>query len=306
MLTGSRPGLVLHGGAGQWANRDPAIVLAGMQEAAEAAWGILRQGGSALDAVERAVILLENNPLFDAGLGSFINDQGEVEMDALIADGEALQFGAVAAVRRVRNPISLARLVMTKTEHCFFVADGADQLAASHGMPLVPNVELITEAEFTHFRNRQRHDPPRTGLGTGTVGAVAVDAKGHTASATSTGGTPDKRKGRVGDTPIFGAGGYAHDRFGAASATGRGENIMRFFLCKHTVDLLAGNMHAQEAAERAIANLSSQIAKPDAGVIIIDRHGGSGASHSTEAMPIAWVNADGEIRTSMRAPGLLT
>jgi beta-aspartyl-peptidase (threonine type) len=296
------PRILVHGGAGQWKGFDEAAVLAGTRAAALAGWEILRAGGSALDAVEAATIVLEDHPLFDAGYGSFVNQEGEVEMDALIADGTTIRFGAVAAVRRVKNAIHLARLVMTQTNNCLFAGDGADQLAAELGIPLIPNIQLITDHELAMFRQRAKQAEPRVGLGTGTVGAVAIDQEGRLASATSTGGTPDKRKGRVGDSPMFGAGGYANSH-GAASATGQGENIMRFFLCKEAVDYAAKDLPAPDAAMQAIQFLESHIPNPDAGIIMVDAAGRLGACHTTPAMPIAWVDERGEVGTSMTMQG---
>src|SRR5262245_17150212 len=223
------PKLLVHGGAGEWGTKDHNQAVNGIREATAVGWQVLMDGGSALDAVEQAVIVLEDNPVFDAGVGSYLNDKGEVEMDALIADGQTLKFGAVAAVQHVRHPISLARLVMTRTDNCFFVAEGADQLAAELGMPLIPNLELMTDLELSVFRRKHAEAEKL-----GTVGAVALDKTGRLAAATSTGGMPFKKKGRVGDSPIFGAGGYANE-YGAASGTGRGEDLMRLLLCKYVV-----------------------------------------------------------------------
>ena len=294
--------ILVHGGAGQWHGFDHAAVLDGVRSAAGAGWEILRGGGSALDAVEAATMILEDHPLFDAGYGSFVNQEGEVEMDALIADGSTVRFGAVAAVRRVKSAIHLARLVMTRTDNCFFAGQGADQLAERLGVQVIPNVLLITDKEMGMFRQRDHAAKPRTGLGTGTVGAVAIDANGKLASATSTGGTPDKLKGRVGDSPIFGAGGYANG-FGAASATGQGENIMRFFLCKEAVDRARDGLATPEAVRAAMDYLVSNIPNPDAGIIMVDAAGRLGACHTTNAMPIAWVDGDGTVGASMTMNG---
>jgi beta-aspartyl-peptidase (threonine type) len=296
------PRLIVHGGAGNWVNFDEEAVLDGLRDAAEVGWRILRGGGMALEAVEAAARVLEDDPLFDAGYGSFLNEHGEVEMDALIADGSSIRFGAVAGVRRVRHAITLARLVMERTENCFFVGEGADQLAAQLGMPLIPNVELITEKELKTFRSHSGAHTPRAGLGTGTIGAVAQDAAGNLASATSTGGTPDKKKGRVGDSPIFGAGGYAHNGLGAASATGRGENIMRFFLCKIAVDNMNG-VPAQEAVRRAVEYLVQYIPDPEAGIIALGADGSLATLHTTPAMPIAWIDEQGRAQAAMRYGG---
>lgn len=302
-MTGNNtPRLIVHGGAGDWVGFDEAAVLAAVRKAATVGWEILKSGGSALDAVEKATNIMEDDPQFDSGYGSFINAAGEVEMDALIADGSTIKYGAVAAVRRVQYPISLARLVMTRTNNLFFVADGADQLAAQLGVPLVANVQMITPKELEAFvaRQKEAQAKSRAALGTGTCGAVALDADGHLASATSTGGTPDKPKGRVGDTPIFGAGGYAEDGLGASSSTGVGENIMRFFLCKRVVDQIMGGTNAQTAAQNGLDFLSARIPDPQAGIIVIGADGSVGAQHTTTHMPIAWVTADGDIQATMK------
>lgn len=291
----TRPVILTHGGAGQWLESAFDSALSGMQQATAAGWAILSNGGSALDAVEKAVNLLEDHPVFDAGIGSFLNEMGEVEMDALIVDGAAITFGAVAAVRNVRYPISLARLVMTKTPHCFFVGDGADKLAVDLGMPRVPNLTFVTSDKFLAFQDRDS----RTGETLGTVGAVALDSHGNIASATSTGGTLNKAKGRVGDSPIFGAGGYADNQAGAASATGKGENIMRVLLSKYAVDRLAEGLSAQEAASAASRYISSRFEIPNSGIIVVDKHGRLGASHTTYKMPIGWVDENGAIQVSL-------
>jgi len=296
------PRLIVHGGAGEWLNFDETAVQDGVHAAASAGWSVLAAGGTALEAVEAATIKLEDHPLFDAGYGSFINQEGEVEMDALLCDGATLTFGSVAAVRRVKNPIILARLVMTRTPHHIFAGDGADQLAARLGLPIISNIELITEKEFAHYRSRHKDAPPRLGLGTGTVGAVAIDAAGNLASATSTGGTPDKPKGRIGDSPIYGAGGYARNRAGACSATGQGEHIMRVFLCKEAADRMQ-DLTAPEALTAAGAFMAGYIPNPDMGIIGIDWQGNLGAYHTTRAMPIGWVMGDGAVKTAMRWDG---
>jgi beta-aspartyl-peptidase (threonine type) len=294
------PRLILHGGAGPWEKENHDAVLDGMRAALDIGWGTLTNGGSALDAVERATMTLEDHPLFDAGIGSFLNDQGEVEMDALITDGRYRDFGAVAAVKRIQNPISLARVIMAHTDHRFFVADGAEKLALEYGFRLVPNFAFVTEDEFADFKRRLRDRTPVAGHGT--VGAVALDAHGHIASATSTGGSPHKKQGRVGDVPIFGAGGYADNRSGGASSTGLGENIMRHLLSKRVVDLIASGMAADEAAVAAVNAVASDIPSPEVGVITLDAQGGIGAAHTTAHMPIAWVDADGLHHVAMTGP----
>ncbi len=293
--------LLLHGGAGDWPadEFDYDEVVSAMRQAAYIGWGILREGGSALDAVEKATNYLEDHPLFDAGIGSHLNLFGEVEMDALIVDGRYPDFGAVAGVKHVQHPISFARRVMTDTPHSFFVGAGADALAAQMGFPVIPNIEFITEREKRLFLNREK------GLAkpSGTVGAVARDAKGDLASATTTGGTPNKPRGRVGDTPLFGCGGYAYNPYGAASATGVGEQVMRVLLSKYAVDQIALGADAPQAAQNAMEYINRFFPSTNVGIIVIDADGNLGAAHTTQHMPIAWVGEDGIIHANM-GPGL--
>ena len=289
-----KPALLVHGGAGPWKDVIEDEAIDGVKQATTIGWETLSAGGSALDAVEKACNYLEDHPLFDAGKGSYLNEWGEVEMDALICDGSSLNFGAVAAVRRVQHPISLARRAMTETDYNFFVGDGADQLAAKFGIPLLSNLDFVTESMFKKFAERD-HAAVNT---MGTVGAVAIDSDGHIAAATTTGGSRDKPKGRVGDSPIFGAGGYANP-FGAASATGVGEHILRVLLCKYAIDQLALGDNAQKAATAAAQHINSYFDPSEIGIIIIDNGGNIGAAHTTANMPIGWVDATGRTRGSM-------
>lgn len=291
-------GMIVHGGAGNWEGRDHALVLAGIREAMLAGWRVIQAGGTAMDAVEQATIILEDDPLFDAGYGSFLNEHGEVEMDALIVDGEAYKFGAVAAVQHVKNPIRLARLVLNDPKYCFFVGTGADEMAVKLGLETIANIELVTESELQAFAQRQQR--PQDDHGLGTVGAVARDHAGNIASATSTGGVPNKKKGRVGDTPIFGAGGFAQNGIGGASATGVGENIMRYFLSKQVVDYVSEGQSIQTAAEHAVQRIVDHIPAPEVGVIALDAEGRPGAAHSTRFMPIGWIDTNGDIQVRMK------
>ncbi|MFW5772302.1 MAG: isoaspartyl peptidase/L-asparaginase family protein [Phototrophicaceae bacterium] len=295
------PRLIVHGGAGPWIEDNHDQALEGVRAAASAGWAVLRDGGSALDAVEAATVVLENDPLFDAGFGSFLNDQGEVEMDALITDGHLMDFGAIAAVKHVRNPIRLARRVMTSSPHRFFVAEGADLLAIEYGLERAANLSFVTDSEWRAFAARvAKNGPPEPGRGT--VGAVALDAAGHIASATSTGGSPHKKKGRVGDVPIYGAGGYSDDAYGGASSTGVGENIMRHLLSKRVVDVIALGSLTESAAQASVDVVASRIPSPEVGVIALDAGGHYGAAHTTRHMPIGWIDADGSAQAGMSAP----
>lgn len=292
-----KPSIIVHGGAGDWSPLLHQPGIDGVRKAATIGWDVLLSGGTALEAVEQATIFLEDMPPFDAGVGSFLNELGEVEMDALICDGSRRDFGAVASVKHVKNPITLARLVLTETPHCFVVGDGADRLAIKLGLPYVSNLHFILPDFFEAYR--KRHEPAPVLDSLGTVGAVAVDAQGNIAAATSTGGTRDKLPGRVGDSPLYGAGGYADNRYGAASATGKGENIMRVLLSKYAVDQIAGGRTAAQAAVDAAAHINGYFAPSDAGIILVDREGRVGAAHTTPHMPIAWVDEQGSIQTAL-------
>lgn len=288
-----KPALILHGGAWTWDDGQDAPKAQALQEAARAGWHLLQQGASAIDAVEKAVNVLEDAPLFDAGTGSHLNAEGYVEMDAIIIDGTTHNFGAVAGVQRVRYPVSLARAVMERTPHNLFVGAGADALAKQLGIEIIPNVMLVTPQELENFLKQD------TSGASDTVGAIALDMRGNVAAATSTGGTPLKMAGRVGDSPIFGAGGYADTRFGGASATGRGEHIMRVLLSKYAVDRIEAGASAQEAAEQAMAYMGGFFARTMAGIIVLDQQGRVGFAHSSPKIAVAWVDEGGQVQTRM-------
>lgn len=288
-----QPRIIVHGGAWDWSDGLHEVMAGYLQQATAVAWELLQAGGSALDAVEQAVNVLEDAPVFEAGTGGIPNADGVLEMDALIVDGASRQFGAVAAVRQVQYPISLARKVMEETDHCFFVGAGADQLAARLGMPLVPNARLITPEAFAQFKAADA-----TGTAD-TVGAVAIDSRGNVAAATSTSGLPLKPAGRVGDSPLLGSGGFAWNGVGAAGATGYGENIMRALLTKYTCDKMAQGFTAQEAANSAIHYIDGLFVDSMAGVIVVDGQGSLGVAHSTPKIAIGWVGENGTIHTAM-------
>lgn len=274
--------LAVHGGA--WNIPDDAVRASreGVRAALELSWRALREGATALDAVESAVRLLEDDPVFDAGRGSRLNNEGTVEMDASIMEGARLRAGSVAAIRDVLHPISVARAVMERSPHVMLVGEGARKFAVSAGVDLCETLDLLVGRErerYLRVRSGERDlvkkefDPegmPDDGP-LGTVGAVALDGEGRVAAATSTGGTQDKASGRVGDTPIIGAGTYADDRFGAASATGWGEGILRVVLTKTAIDLLASGLHPDLAAARALEGLNRVKAK--GGLILVDCSG---------------------------------
>ncbi|MDX1415053.1 MAG: isoaspartyl peptidase/L-asparaginase [Candidatus Promineifilaceae bacterium] len=289
------PNIIAHGGAWYWDDELDAIKRDGLERAVGAGYAVLLEGGSALDAVEQTVILLENNPVFDAGSGGYLNQDGIVELDALIVDGSKRDFAGIAGVTRVRNPVVLARKVMEETDYCFFIGEGANRMAHLLGIPLVANQELVTDAMKNHFLD-QRSDG-----GADTVGAVAIDYRGNVAAATSTSGSPYKPAGRVGDSPIMGAGGYAENGVGAAGATGQGENSMRVLLSKYACDQLAAGLTAQEAATAAIAYIEEIIPRSMSGVIVIDHHGNRGMAHSTPKMAAGWIDELGHIHSATRS-----
>ena len=304
-------GIIVHGGAWDIPRELHADHEAGCRAAAEAGWAILAASGSAIDAVEAAVRVMEDHPVFDEGLGSHLNRDGVVELDAGMMDGRTLMAGAVASVTHIANPISLARRVLHDSEHVFLVGAGAERFAAEAGIPLCEPAELVVERERRLWDERRRtKDEGRTTeddrraafeaadrndadaigtdvVGTDTVGAVAIDAAGNLAVGNSTGGTSFKHPGRVGDTPIIGCGLYADNTMGAAACTGWGEQIMKTVLAKTTVDQIALLGSATDAANVAIAYFRHRIGGLG-GVICISPTGQIGYAHSTPYLAHAY------------------
>jgi beta-aspartyl-peptidase (threonine type) len=294
-----RPGhsaIIVHGGAGDrpdvsGASPSGAERLEGVRRACAAGAEVLRQGGAALDAVETAVRILEDDPSFNAGTGATLTAAGDAELDASIMDGETLRCGAVAVVKDVRNPVSLARAVMERTHHVMLAGPAASAFAREVGIPAVENALLVTPHQ------RERWEAARRGAAgtrTGTVGAVARDARGHLAAATSTGGMSMKLPGRVGDTPLVGCGTYADDRLAAVSCTGHGERIIQLTLARHAADLVGAGKSAFEAAREAAGLLTARVSG-EGGLIVVGPQGEVGFAHNTPAMARAWTDADGKI-----------
>lgn len=231
---------------------------------------------------------MEDDPTFDAGVGSFLNMEGGIDLDASIMEGSELKAGAVASVNRIKNPVRLARLIMERTEHVLFVGEGAHKLAESFGMELIDPRELIVERERRRWEEfRSRGISPRKAFERdSTVGAVAVDSKGRFAAALSTGGSPYRMVGRVGDVPVIGAGLYADDSKGAAACSGHGESIMKVVLAKSAVDMLALGLGAMEAARAAVSLLDRVGGR--GGIIVLDRRGEVGYHFNTPRMAIAY------------------
>ena len=278
--------VLVHGGAG---SREPADLepsRTGCAAAAERAAVILRAGGSALDAVQAAVEALEDDPIFNAATGGSLTEDGTLELDASIMDGRELRAGAVCALPPHRHPIAIARAVLEDGRHVLYAAEGAVAFARGAGFAPADAASMITDRERKHLERflRSRQPVPQGN----TVGAVAIDRHGHLAAATSTGGTTGKRQGRIGDSPIIGAGTYADDLSGAASATGKGEGIVRVALCTRVVDALAMERSAERAAREALANLADRVGT-DAAVIAVGRDRSLGWARTTDAMPWAAV-----------------
>ena len=289
-MTEFKPAIIVHGGAGERPpDGDEAdAARRGCEAAVAAGMTLLSAGGSALDAVQAAVQQLENDPQFNAGVGSCLTREGTIEMDAAIMCGEALRLGAVAAVAGVRNPIVLARRVLEAGEHAMLVGAGALAFARELGVDLVPPDFHVTDKARRQLAvelARRQLPAAVPHRGSGTVGAVALDRFGHVAAATSTGGMIGKRVGRVGDSPIFGAGTYADDQAGAASATGHGERIMQVLLTKTAVDQLRAGAPPSEAAAAAIAAMFARTGGIG-GIILVDRQGRLGYSCNSRSM--AW------------------
>jgi beta-aspartyl-peptidase (threonine type) len=289
--------IIVHGGAWDIPRSLQADHVTGCRSAAEAGWHVLAASGSALDAVEAAIRVMEDHPVFDAGRGSHLNRAGEVELDAGMMDGRTLMAGAVACVKRIANPISLARRVLHDSEHVFLVGAGAEQFAREIGIPFCDPDDLVIERERLAWETRRRQaagaTTPRQAFQSGasdTVGAVALDAAGNLAVGNSTGGTMFKYPGRVGDTPIIGCGLYADNQLGAAVCTGWGEQIMKTVLAKTTVDQIALLGDARTAANVAIAYFQNRIGGLG-GVISLSPTGQIGLAHSTPCLAHAYRTA---------------
>jgi len=274
--------LAVHGGAWDIPNELLEICRRAVERALDRGWKTLQNGGSALDACEQAIIDLENEPVFDAGIGSHPNRDGKVQMDAILMDGATLKSGAVVAVERILNPIRLSRLILENGEHMLFAGYGAEQFAVEHGMAMCDPKALITEAEAQRWRSLSGKV-----VNLGTVGAVALDKSGNLASGTSTGGTLFKYPGRVGDSALVGCGCYADNESAAVSTTGHGESIMKVVLAKTVNDFVAAGVPAQGAADRAIAILTRRTSGR-AGLIVVDRQGRVGFAFSTSHLAYAY------------------
>ena len=276
------PAIIVHGGAGADSSQAPEF-RQGVRAAVLAGWRVLAEGGTALDAVESAVRALEDDPRFNAGRGSVLNRDGAIEMDASIMEGDRLQCGAVAALVGVANPVTVARRVLESRRHALLVGDGALAFARSVGIPECDPASLVTDRQRKrHVELARKPIPP----GGGTVGAVALDRNGTTAAATSTGGTPGKLPGRVGDSALIGCGTYADSSLGGVSCTGDGEAIIRVVLGHRALRYLKDADDPDYAAKVSV-DLLIEEGGGQGGLILIDWRGRPGYATSTRLMPVA-------------------
>ncbi|MEW5797993.1 MAG: isoaspartyl peptidase/L-asparaginase [Bacteroidota bacterium] len=285
---------IVHGGA--WDIPDAMLEdhRNGVTKALEIGWEILSNGGSAVDAVEKSIRYLEDDPTFDAGRGSFVNALGEIELDASIMNGTTFRCGAVGAVQNIRNPISLARLVMDKSEHVLITGIGAVRFARENGISQCKSDDLLVGRELHRWKELQgkktfsTKDAFKGKLPSDTVGAIALDSNGVIAAGTSTGGTPNKYPGRVGDSPLIGCGTYADSSVGAVSCTGWGEAIIKVALAKTIVDQMEINGDDPDNA----ANIGIEKLKKKAdgfgGVIVLNKNGKPAVAFNTPRMARAY------------------
>lgn len=300
--------LMVHGGAGALDNvqddKTAVRYLEGIRRVLEHGREVLTLGGSALQTVEACASLLEDDPIFNAGCGSVLNEYGKVEMDAAIMDGRDLSAGAVAAVDNIANPVQLARLVMGESEHVMLIGEGAMRFADHCGIPRAPEnyfytPDRVAQLEEARLKHKIMLDHDNTEEDTeeqkyGTIGAVAWDHQGNLAAATSTGGVVNKRMGRVGDSPIIGAGVYADNETCAVSATGYGEDFMRTVISKTIADLIyLKGLDAERATEAGIEYLTRKV-KGRGGVIVIDKEGNCSSAFTTKKMIHGWIQHGGK------------
>ena len=310
-----KPSLIVHGGA--WDIPDEAVhaCKSGCERALAAGWSILSRSGHPLDAIEAAIMVLEDDPVFDAGYGSHLNLDGRVECDAIVMNGATLHAGAASTLQHVKNPIRVARAILEKCSHMMLVGEGAERFAREQGIALCDPDELISDAEqeaWLRCRSDKHAAEHHRGHEQGTVGAVALDKDANLFAATSTGGTCCKLPGRVGDSPLIGCGCYADAEAGGVSCTGYGEAIMKIVMAKSAVDLLrqsavcldtpggaTGDALRAEVAAREAVHLLAKRTHGHGGLILLDRHGNPGFAFNTPRMAYGYVAPDGNFVTAV-------
>ncbi len=310
--------LAVHGGAGtilksQMTPEKEQAYIAGIKEALQKGYSILKAGGSSLNAVEAAVMLMEDNPLFNAGKGAVFTNEGTNEMDAAIMDGSNLKAGSIAGVTTIRNPITAARAVMEKSEHVMMAGRGAEKFASLNGCIIVEPNYFYTEDRFKGLQKAKAQDSTKTLLDHntpkqallkqpgnndykyGTVGCVALDAMGNLAAATSTGGMTNKKFGRVGDVPLIGAGTYANNATCAVSCTGWGEYFIRLVMAKSISDRMElARMPLKQAANEMVMKKLPELGG-DGGLIAIDKNGNIAMPFNTAGMYRGYIDANGKM-----------
>ena len=308
-------GIVIHGGAGAILREKmtpelEAVFRQGLTDSLAAGYEIVRAGGAALDAVEKAVNVMEDNPLFNAGRGAVFTNAGRNEMDAAMMDGLTMRAGAIAGVRHIRNPVSLARLVMEKTAHVLLAGEGAEEFARTQGIEMAPDEYFFTERRRQQLQEAIAKENemgggelskgnPEKGGKFGTVGAVALDRSGNLAAATSTGGMSNSRFGRIGDSPIIGAGTYANNRTCAVSTTGHGEFFMRAVTAYDVSAMMEyRNLDLHQAAETAIHGRLTKLGG-DGGLIAIDGQGNIALPFNTPGMYRGYYLSGGQLRVAI-------
>ena len=296
--------LMIHGGAGELDHiRNSKVAddcLESIREILDRGGKLLKRGGTALDAVETCASMLEDNSLFNAGCGAVLNENGEVELDAAIMDGKDLNAGATAGLTRVRNPVQLARAILDRSEHVMLIGDGAIKFARQHHIKLVRPAYFITEKRVEEYNSLLKKGKIRKNKKHGTIGAVARDKNGNLAAATSTGGLAGKKAGRVGDSPVIGAGVYADNNVCAISATGHGEMFMRTVLAKYIADLIeTRKLDPAKAVKQGITYLKKKV-NGYGGVIVIDKKGRCFSDFNTRTMIHGWIEHGGNITCTFK------
>lgn len=304
--------IVIHGGAGTITRKNMTLAMeaqyrAVLKQALDTGYGVLKQGGASLDAVQAAIRVMEDSPLFNAGKGAVFAHNGKNELDAALMDGTSLKAGAVAAVEHIKNPIDLARLVMDKTPHVLLIGEGAEEFAKTQGVTLVPQSYFFTQHRWDELQKTLKEEggkpgsskeiyPGTTGHGYGTVGAVALDRHGNLAAGTSTGGLTNKYYGRVGDSPIIGAGTYANTQSCGVSGTGTGEFFIRLSLAKTISDLmLFKGLSVRQAADQLVLHDLVVLGGNDTGgAIAMDHDGHIDMPFNTEGMYRGYIDTSGE------------
>lgn len=301
--------IAIHAGAGTMSREETtpeqeAAIRAELEQAVRAGHRVLTEGGTSLDAVQAAVNILEDSPFFNAGKGAVFNAEGENELDASVMDGATLNAGAVAAVRRIANPIDLALAVMTESRHVMLIGEGAETFAVEQGFELVDPAYFHTERRWRQLQEAKNAETAahagEAGLWYSTVGAIALDRDGNLAAGTSTGGLTNKRWGRVGDTPIIGAGTYANNETCAVSATGTGEYFIRYVVAHSICEHVRDGLSIDKAAGRLIHEVLPG-AGGDGGVIAMDADGNIAMPHNTPGMYRASIGIDGRVTVEIYA-----